>query len=124
MEGVAGLTTIETSAAGVTVSFVVPEMEPEVAVMVVVPVPALVAKPWVPVALLTVATGVLEELHCTELVRFWVLPSLKVPVAANCCLVPNAIEGLAGVTAIEFRTTPVEPVPVRDTLCGLAPPLS
>jgi len=32
---------------------------------------------------LTVATAVLEEDQVTELVRFWVLPSLNVPVAVN-----------------------------------------
>jgi hypothetical protein len=32
---------------------------------------------------------------------FSVLPSLKVPVAVICCVVPNAKELLGGVTAIE-----------------------
>src|SRR5208282_6636110 len=42
-----------------------------------------------------------DELHIAVLVRFCVLPSLYVPVAVNCCVVPAAIEGFAGVTAIE-----------------------
>src|SRR6266849_9955361 len=38
-----------------------------------------------------------DELHLTVLVRSWVLPSLNVPVAVNCCE-PSATLGLAGVT--------------------------
>ena len=38
----------------------------------------------------------------TELVRFCVLPSLKVPVAVNCWVSPTATEGFAGVTATDF----------------------
>ena len=55
--------------------------------------------------------------HFTELVRFCVLPSVKVAVAVNCCVSPRATEGLAGVTAIEVRAA-VETVnvvePVRE----------
>ena len=40
----------------------------------------------------------------TVLVRFWVLPSLYVPVAVNCWRLPSGIEGLAGVTAMETNT--------------------
>src|SRR5580704_3375776 len=68
--------------------------------MVVVPSATALAKP----AELTVATLGDEELHVTVLVRFWVLPSVYVPVAVNCCVVPVAIEGLAGVTAMEAKT--------------------
>ncbi len=38
---------------------------------------------------------------------FRVVPSLKVPVAVNCCVVPRAIAGLAGVTAIDTRAAAV-----------------
>jgi hypothetical protein len=41
----------------------------------------------------------------------------------NCCVVPAAIEGLVGVTAIDTRLAAV-PVPLKATVCGLAPPLS
>ena len=41
-----------------------------------------------------------EELQVTPL-SGWVELSVKVPVAVNCCLRPSAIDGLAGVTAIE-----------------------
>ena len=68
--------------------------------MVLVPVPAPLAKPL----LLMVATDVLEEVQPTERVRTCVLPSLKVPVAVNCCVVPLAIDGFAGVTTIDDST--------------------
>jgi len=51
----------------------------QTAVMVVVPVARLVARP----ELLIVAMPVLEELQITEVVMFWLLPSVYVPVAAN-----------------------------------------
>jgi hypothetical protein len=51
--------------------------------------------------LLIVATVVAEELQLTDVVRFCVLPSLYVPVAVNCRVVPATIEGLVGVTASE-----------------------
>ena len=41
------------------------------------------------------------ELHVTEPVKFCVELSEKVPVAVNCSFVPLAIEGFAGVTAID-----------------------
>jgi hypothetical protein len=31
-----------------------------------------------------------------------VLPSSKLPTAVNCCVVPRATEGVAGITAIEI----------------------
>ena len=43
----------------------------------------------------------MAELHVTEPVMFKVPPSLYVPVAVNCCVAPWAIEGFAGVTAID-----------------------
>ena len=41
------------------------------------------------------------------MVRFCVLPSLKVPVAANCSLVPFAIEELPALIAIDCRVAAV-----------------
>ena len=70
---------------GVTAKVVVPLTAPEVAVMVVLPAPAPVASP----PLLIVATFVAEEFHVAEFVRFCVLPSLNVPVAASCTLAPT-----------------------------------
>ena len=57
--------------------------------------PTAVARPVV----LIVATVEEEEFHVAVLVRFCVVPSLKVPVAVNCWVFPIAIEGFAGVTA-------------------------
>jgi hypothetical protein len=64
---------------------------------------------------LIVATPGVEELHVAVLVRFCVLPLLYVPVAVNCCVVPMAMEGFAGVTAIDtsagaVTVSVVEPV--------------
>ena len=67
---------IEDSAAAFTVSVVEPVTDPWVAVMVVCPLPTLVASPLVPAALLMVATaGELED-HATVAVMFCVLPSV------------------------------------------------
>ena len=63
-----------------TVRVVFTEINPEVAVMVVVPAVRAVARPL----LLTVATEVSDELQVTCVVISWVVPSEKVPVAVNC----------------------------------------
>jgi hypothetical protein len=71
--GFAGVTAIDCSVAAVTVS--VAELlltDPDVALIVVLPTPAPVAKPEA----LMVATVVADELHVAVLVRFCVLPSL------------------------------------------------
>ena len=44
-------------------------------------------------------------------------------MAVNCCVLPAAIDGEAGVTAIETKVG-VVPVPDSVTSCGLLPPLS
>ena len=69
--------------------------------IVVLPCARLVARP----AALIVATFGGDELHVSapEL-NGCVLPSLNVPVAVNCSVPPIAIEGFAGVTAIDTRT--------------------
>jgi hypothetical protein len=74
-----------------------PAIAPELAWMVVLPCPTLVAKPL----LLIVAIPVASEFQVAVLVRFCVLLSLYVPVAVNCCVSPKAIEGFAGITRIE-----------------------
>jgi len=94
----AGVTAIESRVAPVTVNDAVPLTEPEVAVMVAVPVPVLVANPVVS----TLATEVAEDDQFTDGSNC-VLPSSKVPVALNCWLVPIAIDCTAGVTEIEIR---------------------
>jgi hypothetical protein len=72
IDGFAGVTAIETSTGPVTVRFVEPLIEPEVARIVVLPVATPDANP----ALVIVATAVFVELQVTELVRFCVLLSL------------------------------------------------
>ena len=79
MVELAGVTSKETKVAAVTVSDAVPLIEPEVAVIVVVPVPTLVAKPVGS----TVATDVEDEDQANE-VSSCVLPSSKLPTALNC----------------------------------------
>ena len=103
IDGFAGATERDTSVAGVTVRVVLPLMLPELAWMVVVPVPTAVARP----ATLIVATVTAEELHVAVLLRFCVVPSLKVPVAVNCCVPPFGTEGFAGVTAIDTSVAAV-----------------
>ncbi len=94
---------VENGDAAVTVSVVDPLIEPEVAVIVVLPCATLVANP----AALIVAALVVPELHVTVAVRFCVELSLYVPVAVNCSVVPALIEGLAGVTAIDTKVAAV-----------------
>ena len=72
IDGLAGVTTIETRAALVTVRVVDPLIVPEVAAIVVVPVPVPVASP----ALEIVATAGEEELQVTVPVMFCVVASV------------------------------------------------
>ena len=97
------MTAIETRLAGVITNVVLPVTEPEVAVIVVFPVPVLVAKPNVGEESLMVATFNAEEVQYAELVKSCVVLSLNVPVAANCWPVPRAMDGLAGVMMIEIK---------------------
>ena len=71
---------IDCNTGGLTLSRVEPLTLPKVAVMVVWPAPAEVAKP----AALMVATDVADDVQVTLAVRFGLLPSLKCPVAVNC----------------------------------------
>ena len=103
IEGFAGVTAIDCNVAAVTVSKVEPLMDDDVAVIVEVPTPAPVARP----AALIVAVVVVPEDQVTLDVRFCVEPSLNVPVAVNCCVAPLAIDGFAGVTAIDCSVAAV-----------------
>ena len=76
------------------VSAAVPEMPPDVAVMVVEPVLIPVTRP----ALLTVAFVAFKELQITVAVMSRVVPFEKVPVAVNCRLVLLAMVRSLGVT--------------------------
>jgi hypothetical protein len=75
MLGFAGVIAMDTSVAAVTVSVVDPDVPPNVAVIVVVPADADVARPLEPDALLTVATPAVNEFQVTVVVRFCVVPS-------------------------------------------------
>jgi hypothetical protein len=101
--GLAGVTAMETSVGAVTVSVVVPctLVAGSVAVIVVEPVATDVAMPAEAPALLMVATDGADELQVTDAVRFCVVLFEYVPVAVNCFVVPLAMLGLAGVTAME-----------------------
>lgn len=101
MLGFVGVTAIETSVAGVTVSAAVPLIVPSVAVIVVAPTAAAVARPREPAAFEIVAVATRLDDHVTCVVRSWVVRSVYVPIAVNCCVVPFAIDGATGVTAIE-----------------------
>lgn len=73
-----------TSAAAVTVNVVLPEISPDVAVIVVMPAATEVASPLKPAALLIVAVAGTEEVQVTDVVRSCVGPAVYVPVATNC----------------------------------------
>src|ERR1700681_3015530 len=99
MDWLIGVTVTDTSAAGVTLSEVMALTDPDVAMIVAAPTAAPLARP---VALM-VATPVLKDVQLTEDVRSSVLPSVNVPVALNCLVVPRAIAGLTGVSARDTR---------------------
>ena len=84
MLGLAGVTDMEDKVAEVTVRVVLPEILPEMAVMVAVPAEKAVARPL----LLTVTTNVFDELQVTCVVISRLVPSENVPVAANCWTTP------------------------------------
>jgi hypothetical protein len=112
IDGFTGVTAIDCSVAAVTVRPVEPTMDDDVAEMVEVPTPAPVARP----AAVIVAVAVFDEVHVAVLVRFWVVPSLKVPVAVNCCVVPFTIDGFTGVTAIDWSVAAVMVSVVEPTI--------
>ena len=71
MLGLAGVTDMEERVAEVTVKVVLPEIFPEVAVMVTLPAAMAVARPL----LLTIATAVFDERQVTCVVISWLVPS-------------------------------------------------
>ncbi len=84
----------------VTVRVVLPEIVPEVAVMVAVPRAMAVARPL----LSTVATDVLDELQMTCVLISKLAPLEKAPEAVNCGVNPTGTLGLAVVTDMEDKT--------------------
>lgn len=80
IEALAPLIVIDCKAAVVTVSVIEFDVMPFwVALIALVPVTRALANPFAPI----VTTAALDEFQVTEFVRFWVLPSVKVPVAVN-----------------------------------------
>jgi hypothetical protein len=75
IEGLAGVTVIETIAGGATVMEVEPEILPDLAVIVAVPTVFEVVFPFDPAVLPIVATDLAEELQVTDVVRSRVLLS-------------------------------------------------
>jgi hypothetical protein len=106
----------ETSAGRPTVKVAADAIEPAVAVIVAVP-RALAAASPVP---LTPAT-LLDELHVTEPARFCVEPSVYVPTAENCCVVPSGMESADGVMASD--TSAGAPI-VKLALAEIEPALA
>jgi hypothetical protein len=110
-----------------TASVAVPVMLPDVAVIVVEPVATDVARPLEPTALLMAATPVVDELQVTAVVRFCVVLSEYVPVAANCWVVPKAMLGLMGVTVMntsvaEVTVSVVDPDMLPDIAVTIVEP--
>lgn len=106
----AGVTAIDFNVAEVTVSVAAGLLLlPSVAVIVVDPALRPLVKPE-PTPM--VATLLLDEVQVVLDVTFCVLPSLKVPVAMNCCVPFLAMEAVAGVTAMDCN---VAEVPVNGT---------
>lgn len=98
----------------VTASVVDPATPPELAVTVVVPVVSALPTPE---ALIEATPGA-DEVHVTE-ARTFVLLSLNVPVATNCCTKPTGREGLAGVTEIDVSVG-LDTVSVADPVTAPA----
>lgn len=116
--GFLGVTSIDASAAAVTVRDVEPEMLPEVAVTLVVPAESDCARPLDEASLLMEATASSDRLHVTDPVMSWVELSENTPVALNCWTVPSAILEFAGLTSRDIRragglSPPPQPQPVR-----------
>jgi hypothetical protein len=100
IDALVGETASETKTGAVTVTAALPLMPEYAAVIVVEPSVLLVTMPLLD----TPAALVFDEFQVEELVTSLVLPSVKVPVAANCNVVPSARDALAGETATEVRT--------------------
>lgn len=112
--GFAGEIVMETSFTLETVSVVEMLTDPNIAVIVVLPVERLEANP----RFVIVATAGVEELHSTDCVMSCVELSLNVPVAVNCFVALFGIDEFAGVIA---RETSVAAVTVTEVLADTLP---
>jgi hypothetical protein len=102
------------------VSVVLPctELPGIVALMIVVPCAAAVARPCVPEALLTVAMLVADDAQVTVVVRSSIVPFEYVPFAVYCC-VPGARS--AGTIRVYTGMVTFAGVTAMDTSVALAP---
>src|SRR6266568_1433939 len=107
MAGAAGVTSMDTRVADVTVRVELPDTFPDAAVISAAPTARPLACPLLPAALLTAATAGSDEIQVTEPVRSWVLPSEKIPVALNCWLSPLGRLGSVGITSMAVRVADV-----------------
>jgi hypothetical protein len=94
--------------------FVTPPEFPPIAV---VPEPLAVAKPATLGAFAIVATLADDELQWVVNVMSCVVPSLKEPVAMNCCVLPTVAVEVAGVIASETNV----PVPTVNVAVPVTP---
>src|SRR5215472_2035383 len=124
IDTLAGTTRIEVRVASFTVAVVEPDTPWRVPVIGVDPALTPVTNP----SGLTVAMALLPELQVTWLVRIWVLPSLKMPVAISCTEVPLAMVG-SGVIMIDCKVAlvtmkvavPVVPLNLAVTVVAPTP---
>jgi len=108
---------MEDRVAEVTVRIILPDINPEVAVMVAGPCAMAVARPLP----LTVTEEVLDELQMTWVVISKLVPSEYAPEAANCWVIPAGMLALTGVTDMEDR---VAEFTVRVMLPEIAPEMA
>src|SRR5689334_11197922 len=94
-------------------------MLPRVAVTVVVPGVKAVARPEVSID--STPRGAVDQV--AEMVMFFVVLLLYVPVAVYCKAPPMKIVTFGGVTAID-NSTGATPFPLKLTVCGLLAALS
>jgi len=90
---------------------------PELAPIVAVPAAMQFANPATLGAFAIVATGADDELQWLFSVMSCVLPSLNVPVATNCCVLPAGAVGAVGVRATETSV----PVPTVRLVLPVIP---
>ena len=95
--GLPGVTTTEMTVALVTVRVALPDTAPTAAEMAVCPGSTEVASP-VPS---TVAVAGVPDIQLAVAVTSRMLASLKVAIAVNCWVVPSAMAGVPGVTAMD-----------------------
>ncbi len=102
----AGVTLIETSVALVTVRDAVPTCPANTAEMRVLPAATPVADPWLPMALLMVATDGADDVHATMPVKSNVSPLANMPVAVKPERIVSGTVALAGETCSEDSAAP------------------